>query len=75
MSKWLREAGVEDVQLRSLPWSKLEDKSRRKGMWWLPQHDETLPGSGGLGKGEQGLLEGTEEGAELMKAASEQVSA
>jgi hypothetical protein len=29
--KWLRQSGVEEVQLRNLSWEKLVDKSRKKG--------------------------------------------
>ena len=29
--KWLRQSGVEEVQIRNLPWDKLLDKSKRKG--------------------------------------------
>ena len=30
-SQWLRQCGVEEVQLRNIGWDKLLDKQRRKG--------------------------------------------
>lgn len=74
VSKWLRQVGVDEVQLRSLPWTKLTDENRRKGVWWLPSHDEVLPGARKLDGGSlHGLELGTDEGVNLMQAAAEQV--
>ncbi|KAK9827685.1 hypothetical protein WJX81_008109 [Elliptochloris bilobata] len=48
--RFLKDAGVDAVQLRSLPWGKLL-LPEQKGMWWLPSAGDTdaLPPMAGAG--------------------------
>ncbi|CAG9459980.1 unnamed protein product [Pedinophyceae sp. YPF-701] len=43
--RWLRQLGVEAVQLRSVTWAKLLDRAGHVGAWWNLQPGEALPGS------------------------------
>lgn len=82
VTKWLRAVGVEEVQLRGLPWSKLAAPGGHgKGMWWLPQASEGLPGGDGFGDAASAggtlqrlLADDAEDNAGLLRAAAEQVS-
>ncbi|GAX86627.1 hypothetical protein CEUSTIGMA_g14035.t1, partial [Chlamydomonas eustigma] len=80
--KWLRQSGVEEVQLRNITWEKLLDKSKRKGMWWLPAAGESSGGVGGGSlhrlPGRSGLVPASDDATEveeqqaLLKLAAEQ---
>jgi len=76
VSKWLRQVGVDEVQLGSLSWSKLADPSNRKGMWWLPQHSEVLLGGANSsqlpGDTLQSIAADGEDGVNLLEMAARQ---
>lgn len=81
VTKWLRGLGVDEVQLRGLSWQKLAlPGGHGKGMWWLPQAHEGLPGDTGKGsEGSAGLALAAADdllgdSADLLRAAAEQVS-